>query len=92
MVKAIWNGAILAESDAAVDFEGSVYFPRDSLNPKFVKPSVAQTAKQHGMAHFFHVVVQREENRDAAWYYPEPDAEAAAVKGMVAFWKGVRVE
>ena len=31
------------------------------------------------------------ENRDAAWYYAEPKEKAAAIKGRVAFWKGVTV-
>ena len=31
-------------------------------------------------------------NRQAAWYYADPKLEAAAIRGRVAFWKGVRVE
>jgi uncharacterized protein (DUF427 family) len=30
-------------------------------------------------------------NPDAAWYYPNPLPEAAAIKDRVAFWKGVKV-
>ncbi len=91
-MRAVWNGAVVAESDACVVFQGAIYFPRAALNPKFVKPSVSQTIREHGMARFFDVVVDTEANKDAAWYYPDPAPEAAAVKGMVAFWKGVKTE
>jgi uncharacterized protein (DUF427 family) len=36
-------------------------------------------------------VVDGEINRDAAWYYPEPKEAAAAIRGRVAFWKGIEV-
>jgi uncharacterized protein (DUF427 family) len=37
------------------------------------------------------VVVNGELNKDAAWYYPEPKAAAAEIKGYIAFWRGVKV-
>jgi uncharacterized protein (DUF427 family) len=37
-------------------------------------------------------VVDGEENRDAAWYYPGPMPAASNIAGHVAFWRGVRVE
>ena len=30
-MKAIWNGAVLAESDQTVVIEGNYYFPPDSI-------------------------------------------------------------
>ena len=38
------------------------------------------------------VVEGNQTNHDAAWYYPEPQPAAAAIRDRVAFWKGVRVE
>jgi uncharacterized protein (DUF427 family) len=35
--------------------------------------------------------VDGKENPDAAWYYAEPSAAAANIKGRVAFWRGVEV-
>ena len=29
---------------------------------------------------------------DAAWYYPDPKPEAAAIRDRVAFWKDVKIE
>jgi len=37
------------------------------------------------------VVVGDQVNANAAWFYPEPKAAAAEIKGRVAFWKGVQV-
>ncbi|WP_353736711.1 MULTISPECIES: DUF427 domain-containing protein [unclassified Moorena] len=37
MPKAIWNGALLAESDECVVVEGNQYFPRDSINKQYMK-------------------------------------------------------
>ena len=44
-----------------------------------------------GTASYLTVVVDGEENRDAAWYYPEPKDAARQIAGHVAFWRGVTV-
>jgi len=36
----------------------------------------------------YSVRVAGKENRDAAWYYPQPFDAARQIKGWVAFWKG----
>jgi uncharacterized protein (DUF427 family) len=38
------------------------------------------------------VAVEGAENKDAAWYYPEPLPAAARIRNYVAFWKGVEVQ
>ena len=38
------------------------------------------------------IAVGDKENRDAAWYYPEPSPAAREITGRVAFWRGVTVE
>jgi hypothetical protein len=35
MVRATWNGAVLAESDDTVAVEGNHYFPPDALNREY---------------------------------------------------------
>jgi uncharacterized protein (DUF427 family) len=44
-----------------------------------------------GTAHYYTLAVEGAENRDAAWYYPEPKDAAKEIKGRVAFWRGVLV-
>jgi uncharacterized protein (DUF427 family) len=36
-------------------------------------------------------VVDGKENKDAAWFYPEPKSAAAEIADRIAFWKGVEV-
>jgi uncharacterized protein (DUF427 family) len=92
-MRAVWKGYVLAESDDTVVVEGNHYFPPEALRRELFRPSDTHTiCGWKGVASYFHVVVGNEENRDAAWYYPEPKPAAAEIKGRVAFWKGVRVE
>jgi uncharacterized protein (DUF427 family) len=93
MVRAVWNGAVLAESDDTVVVEGNHYFPVDSLRPEYFRPRPTHTGCfWKGQASYYTVVVDGRENRDAAWYYPDPFPAADHIRGRVAFWRGVRVE
>jgi uncharacterized protein (DUF427 family) len=92
MMKAIWNGAVLAESEETVVVEGNHYFPVDSVKRKFLAPSEHHTwCGWKGKASYFDVTVDGQINRGAAWYYPEPYAAAARIQNRVAFWRGVRI-
>ncbi len=92
MVKAVWNGATIAESGETIVVEGNHYFPRAAVAEKYLKPSATQTTcPWKGVAHYHSIVVDGAENRDAAWFYPEPKAAAAEIKDHIAFWKGVKV-
>jgi uncharacterized protein (DUF427 family) len=92
-MKALWNGRVLAESNDTVVVEGNHYFPADSLRKQYFRDSVTHTTcSWKGTASYYDVVVDDRVNTDAAWYYPDPSPEAEAVRGRIAFWKGVRVE
>jgi uncharacterized protein (DUF427 family) len=91
-VKAIWNGAVLAESDEVVVLEGNQYFPPGSLRREYFEESDTHTnCPWKGIASYYHVVVEGKRNEDAAWYYPEPKPAAEKIKGRVVFWRGVTV-
>jgi uncharacterized protein (DUF427 family) len=93
MPKAVWNGAVLAESDRCEVVEGNQYFPPGSIRKDYFKQSATTTnCPWKGTASYYTVVVDGQENKDAAWYYPAPKEEAAHIKDHVAFWKGVKVE
>lgn len=93
MVRATWNGAVIAESGETVNVEGNEYFPLSAVNSDLLKPSSTQTVcPWKGTASYFDVVVNGETNRDAAWYYPEPKSAASEIAGRVAFWRGVSIE
>ena len=93
MPKAIWNGAVLAESQDTIVVEGNHYFPPESINREYFDVSNKHTrCYWKGKASYYDVVVDGDTNSDAAWYYPEPKQAAAEIKDYVAFWRGVRVE
>ena len=67
-------------------------FPVESINRAYFRASDTHThCPWKGEASYYDVVVDGEINRDAAWYYPEPKEAAAAIRGRVAFWKGIEV-
>jgi uncharacterized protein (DUF427 family) len=92
-MKAIWNGATLAESDDTVVVESNHYFPADSIHEQYFAGSDTHTiCPWKGEASYKTIQVDGQLNADAAWYYPSPKDAAAQIKGRYAFWKGVTVE
>lgn len=92
MVRASWNGVVLAESDDTVVVEGNHYFPRASVNHDYLNESETHTrCFWKGIASYYDVVVDGKTNRDAAWYYPTPSKAASQIEDRVAFWRGVEV-
>ncbi len=92
-MKAIWNNEVIAESDETVVVEGNHYFPPSSLKKEFFKETSTHTVcPWKGTASYYTLAVNGEENKDAAWYYPETSELAKNIKGYVAFWNGVKVE
>ena len=93
MARAIWNGAILAESDRCETVEGNLYFPPDSINRQYFEPSTrTSVCGWKGTAGYFDLVVGGQRNEAAAWIYRDPKPAAANIRDRVAFWNGVTVE
>lgn len=93
MAKAVWNGKVLAESEKTQLVEGNVYFPHDSIDREFFRSSsTISTCPWKGQARYYTILVDGQENSDAAWYYPDPKPAARAIKNHVAFWRGVEIE
>ncbi len=92
-MKAIWNDTVLAESDDTVVVENNHYFPPDSLNKDYFKPSTQSShCPWKGTASYYDIQTSGETNAGAAWYYPEPKDAAKEIKDHVAFWRGVKIE
>ncbi len=93
MPKAVWNGAILAESDRTEVVENNHYFPADTINREYFKESNTHTScPWKGQASYYTIEVDGQVNKDAAWYYPQAKDKAKNIEGYIAFWKGVKVE
>jgi uncharacterized protein (DUF427 family) len=93
MVRATWNGQVLAESNDTILIEGNHYFPPDAVNMGlFAKSSRHTICPWKGTASYYDVKVNGQVNRNAAWYYPKTKPAAKPIRGYIAFWRGVRVE
>ena len=93
MVRAIWNGAVIAESNNTIVVEGNHYFPADAVKAEYLAPSDHHTTcGWKGEASYHSLVVNGSTNRDAAWYYPTPKSAAAEIRDRVAFWRCVTID
>ena len=93
MAKAMWNGAVIAESDRTVVVEGNHYFPPETINQQyFQESSTHTTCPWKGVASYYNIQVDGQVNKDAAWYYPTAKEKAKNIEGYIAFWRGVKVE
>ena len=92
-MKAIWNDAVLADSDETIVVEGNHYFPPDTIKREYFQESNTHTTcPWKGEASYYNVVVNGQVNKDAAWYYPEAKPAANEIRDRVAFWHGVKVD
>jgi uncharacterized protein (DUF427 family) len=93
MPRAIWNGAVLAESDRCEVVEGNQYFPPDAVKRELFHASATHTTcGWKGLASYYDVEVAGKRNKDAAWFYPSPLPAAKNITGYIAFWRGVTIE
>ena len=92
MPKAIWKGTVIAESDDTTLLEGDHYFPPETVNRKYLRESDKVSAPTWmGEIRYLHIVVGKDINENAAFYYPKPSKAAASIKGHIAFLKGVEI-
>jgi uncharacterized protein (DUF427 family) len=91
-MKAVWNGAVIAESNDIVTVEGNAYFPDSSVNKALLTASThTSVCPWKGTANYYSLLVDGKTNENAVWYYATPKDAARQIAGRVAFWKGVRV-
>jgi uncharacterized protein (DUF427 family) len=92
MVKAIWNGKVIAESEMFAEVEGNVYFPPSALKQEYFSDSDhTSICPWKGTASYFNLRVDGKDNPNAAWVYHDPKPAAADIKDHIAFWRGVEV-
>lgn len=92
MVKAIFNGEVVAQSNNTEVVEGNHYFPPEDINIfSFVKSDKTTTCAWKGTANYYDLMAGGETAKDAAWYYQQPKPEAKNIEGYVAFGPAVEV-
>jgi len=85
VVKATWQGAVIAASDATIVVERNHYFPPDTVRRKYLRDGATHTiCGWKGTASYYDVTVGDKVNRDAAWYYPQPKDAAKEIAGYIA--------
>lgn len=93
IMKAYWNGQLIAESDDTIVVENNYYFPPEAINKDFFKESDTHTiCPWKGKASYYTLQANGEENKDAAWYYPDSSDLAKKIENYVAFLKGVEIK
>lgn len=91
-VQAVWNGIVLARSDASVVVESNHYFPPDSAVRELFSPSPTRTSCPiKGVACYLAVTAGGQTLPDAAWFYPQPNPAAAQIRNLIAFSPNVQV-
>jgi uncharacterized protein (DUF427 family) len=98
-MKAIWNGAVIAEAprEQLIRIEGNWYFPPATLRKEYFRPSDHHTVcPWKGTASYFDIVVNGETNDFGAWYYHRPKTGSIERVGQdftdyAAFWNGIEV-
>ncbi len=93
MVRAIFDGQIIAESDDVTIVEGMAYFPIDSVDrDRLLDSPVTSRCFWKGKARYWHVQGDDDIAQNAAFAYEQPWPLAKRlVTGRIAFWQGVEV-
>ena len=93
MTRAVWNGAVIAESDDTIVVGGYTYFRREDVaNAYLVESDHTSVCSWKGTASYFSLAVNGKTNKDAAWYYPHPKPGAVEIRERVGFWRGVKIQ
>ena len=94
MMRAIWNGTIIAESDDTIEADGHIYFfPPQSIAQKlFAKSKTTHVHPWLGKMVYYDVTVTGRTNHEAAWYYPDPPESMTPIKNYVTFSKTIILE
>jgi uncharacterized protein (DUF427 family) len=88
MIKVIYNGKVIAESNDTVKVEGNHYFPLESLKLGSLEQSnLKTTCPWKGVANYYSLNIDGEKLSDMVWYYPAPSEEAKEIKNRIAFYQ-----
>ena len=92
MYEAIFNGQVIARSNATILVEGNRYFPPEALESEFLQRTrMKSLCPWKGVASYYTVEVDGARDTNAAWTYRHPSPLARRIKNHVAFWGRVRV-
>jgi hypothetical protein len=89
MPKAIWNSVVLAESDKIIIVEGNHYFPPESINRQYFRPSETHTVcPWKGVASYYDLVVDGQVNRKRGLVLSRNQASGPEHQGLYGLLEG----
>lgn len=97
-LRAVFQGEVIAESDAALvlsekGYPPRIYFPPAGLRGDRLEATAHSTrCPWKGQAAYWTIRVGDETLENGAWAYPDPLPELAALAGYVSFYEAVTVE
>jgi uncharacterized protein (DUF427 family) len=92
-MKARWQGHLIAETDAALDWHGYWYFPRSAVHMEYLSAAARTPADlrcPHGVR-FFDLENEGRRSERAAWSYESPQASFERVDHWIGFWNDVEI-
>jgi uncharacterized protein (DUF427 family) len=94
VMKALWRGRVIAESDRTLEVAGYTYFPRETVRMDLLH-AVPKTESDLACPHavqFFDVVSDVGRSERAAWSYEAPLASRRQIDHWIGFWRDVAIE
>ena len=94
-VRVVFNDLVIADTHTAKRVLETSHPPVYYIPPRHIqmhclmKSPLTSWCEFKGNAHYYTVVVNKKEVKNAAWYYPEPTPEFLALKDHVAFYPGL---
>jgi len=88
----VFGGKVIAETDRAIrcletSHPPTYYIPPEDVDHECLSASTRRTfCEWKGDAHYLTVHCGKRMEKDAAWFYPEPNAAYAALAGYIAFY------
>ena len=93
VMRAVWRGRTVAESDRTLEVGGYLYFPRDAVRMDLLHtaPRTADDLQcPHGVQ-FYDVGEGAARSLRAAWSYEAPGPRMQSVDHWIGFWEDVEI-
>lgn len=94
-IRVVFNGQTIADTTRAqrvleTSHPPVYYIPLEDIKTEYLKPTSRQTICEYkGAARYYTVTVGDRSTANAAWYYPDPEAEYLPIKNYVAFYSSL---
>jgi uncharacterized protein (DUF427 family) len=90
--RALFRGVILAESDGVFDQDGTFFFPPESVNQEYLRPTDnSGICMWNGISQYFDIMLGDRVIHNAAWTFHNPSRITARIKDYIAFGREIQV-